>query len=372
MMTYKKSFNYNIIYISGYSILTGTQANLTNVLCMSDALDKKINNLFLILFVPFSNLFETKTILRGIDKDLKVSIIPIPYLKIRGIYLFFDFLSFLILIPFIIFGFDIYTRNQRLARFIYSIKKDIYIELHDLSKSSLKCLKTCKKAIFLSISKSIIKDIANTKLGRKLYLLPDAAKISKKLNKELIPKFKKPAIGYIGSNNKGKGVNNIIKLSKIDQNINYYLAGFIKIENTPSNIYLLGMLNKHQIREMVEKVDIFIAPYEKLVFDNAGNNISNYMSPLKIFEYMSSKKPFIVSRLNFVEEFLDEEIDCLMSSPDDLKDWIFKIKKLLSDEILCKKLSDNSYQKYLSFYTWEIRAENLLKIIKKNKKINLT
>ena len=53
MMTYKKSFNYNIIYISGYSILTGTQANLTNVLCMSDALDKKINNLFLILFVLF-------------------------------------------------------------------------------------------------------------------------------------------------------------------------------------------------------------------------------------------------------------------------------------------------------------------------------
>ena len=48
------------------------------------------------------------------------------------------------------------------------------------------------------------------------------------------------------------------------------------------------MLNKHQIK-MVEKVDIFIAPYEKLVFDNAGNNISNYMSPLKIFEYMSSK-----------------------------------------------------------------------------------
>ena len=61
-----------------------------------------------------------------------------------------------------------------------------------------------------------------------------------------------------------------------------------------------------------------------------------------------------------------------MSSPDDLKDWIFKIKRLLSDEILCKKLSDNSYQKYLSYYTWEIRAENLLNIIKKNKKINLT
>ena len=82
---------------------------------------------------------------------------------------------------------------------------------------------------------------------------------------------------------------------------------------------------------------------------------------------MSSKKPFIVSRLNFVEEFLDEDIDCLMASPDDLKDWIFKIKKLLSDEILCKKLSDNSYQKYLTYYTWEIRAENLLNIINMSK-----
>ena len=66
-------------------------------------------------------------------------------------------------------------------------------------------------------------------------------------------------------------------------------------------------------------------------------------------------------------KFLDEDIDCLMSSPDDLMDWIFKIKKLLADEILCKKLSDNSYQKFLINYTWEIRAEKVLNIMKKNK-----
>ena len=66
---------------------------------------------------------------------------------------------------------------------------------------------------------------------------------------------------------------------------------------------------------MLGKVDLLIAPYEKKVFDNKGTDISKYMSPLKIFEYMASKKPFIVSRLDFVKEFLIEDEDCLMASP---------------------------------------------------------
>ena len=37
------------------------------------------------------------------------------------------------------------------------------------------------------------------------------------------------------------------------------------------------------------------------IFDNAGNDNSNYISPLKVFEYMASNKPFIISRLEFAE-----------------------------------------------------------------------
>ena len=100
-------------------------------------------------------------------------------------------------------------------------------------------------------------------------------------------------VGYIGSNNVGKGVNKIIKFACLNPNINYYLAGSISIKKIPKNVNLLGLINKHELREMLNKVDLLIAPYEKYILDNAGNDNSNYISPLKVFEYMASKKPLL-------------------------------------------------------------------------------
>ena len=54
------------------------------------------------------------------------------------------------------------------------------------------------------------------------------------------------------------------------------------------------IFNKHQIRELFYRVDALIAPYQKEIYDNAGNDNSKHISPLKVFEYMASKKPFIV------------------------------------------------------------------------------
>ena len=79
---------------------------------------------------------------------------------------------------------------------------------------------------------------------------------------------------------------------------------------------------------------------------------------------MASKKPFIVSRLEFAEAFLEEDKDCLMADAEDINEWVFKIEKLIKDKILSKKLSNNSFRKYNQNYTWEIRAERVLKMIK--------
>jgi len=352
-----------IIYISCYSILGGRQANLTQILYTCDALTRKTKTLYLVLFVPLRKIFATKKILEGIDKNLVIKIIPLPFLKIKGIYLLFDILSFLISMPLIFFDFKIYTRNQRFSRWIYSFKKKIFIEIHDLSNNTLNCLKRCKKALFLSNTKRIIKDIKKLDLDRKLIFHPNAAKLAKKVQLENLIKFKSPSIGYVGSNNIGKGINLINNIAKLNPKLNYYLAGHINIENIPNNVHLLGPLNKHQIREMLEKIDLLIAPYQKEIFDNAGNDNSNYISPLKVFEYMASKKPFIVSRLEFTNDFLLEDYDCLMADPSNHNEWLFKIDKLLSDNFLSIRLSNNAYTKYKENYTWEIRADKIIKII---------
>ena len=352
-----------IIYISAYAALAGRQGNLTQVLYTCNSLTKKTNKLYLILFVPFWRIFKTNKILKGIDNKFKIKIIPIPFLKIKGIYFLFDLLSLLITIPFVFIDFKVYTRNQRFTRWIYCLKKEIYLEIHDLSKNTLDCLKKCKKAIFLSNTKTIIRDIEKLNIKRNLFYHPNAAELAENYDKDNFVNFKRPAVGYIGSNNPGKGVDSIIKIAKLNPTINFYLAGYIKIDNIPKNIYLLGLLNKHQIRQMLEKINLLIAPYKNKIFDNAGNDNSNYISPLKVFEYMASKKPFVISRLEFAQDILVEDKECLMAAPEDMNEWLYKIEKLLDNKNLSEKLSKNAYKKYSENFTWDIRAEKILKII---------
>ncbi len=352
-----------IIYISAYAALAGRQANLTQVLYTCNSLTKKTSKLYLILFVPFWRIFKTNKILKGIDNKFKIKIIPIPFLKIKGIYFLFDLLCLLITIPFVFLGFKVYTRNQRFTRWIYCLKKEIYLEIHDLSKNTLDCLKKCKKAIFLSNTKTIIKNIEKLNIKRNLFYHPNAAELAENYNKDNFVNFKRPAVGYIGSNNPGKGVDSIIKIANLNPAINFYLAGYIKIDNIPKNIYLLGLLNKHQIRQMLEKINLLIAPYKSKIFDNAGNDNSNYISPLKVFEYMASKKPFVISRLEFAQDILVEDKECLMAAPEDMNEWLYKIEKLLDNKNLSEKLSKNAYKKYSENFTWDIRAEKILKII---------
>ena len=358
--------NLKIIYISCYSSLEGRQANLTQILYMCDALTRKNINLHLILFVPLKNIFTLEKSLKRIDHNLRVKIIPIPLLKIKGIYLIFDIVSFLIVMLLTSLDYIVYSRNQRVSNWIYNFNKEIYVEIHDLSEMTLKCLKKCRNALFLSNTKRIIKDLNEINLKRNLIYLPNAAKITQRLGKDLLPIFNYPAVGYVGSNNVGKGVNKIIKIASLNPNINYYLAGSISLEKIPKNIKLLGLINKHQLSEMLGKVDLLIAPYQKHILDNAGNDNSNYISPLKVFEYMASNKPFIVSRLEFAESFLEEDRDCLMADPDDINEWVFKIEKLIKDKILSNKLSKNAFRKYMKNYTWDIRAERVFNMIRKN------
>ena len=48
---------------------------------------------------------------------------------------------------------------------------------------------------------------------------------------------------------------------------------------------------------------ILLAPYQKDTIVPGGAITSDWMSPLKIFEYMSSKRPLISSNLEVLKRF---------------------------------------------------------------------
>ena len=67
-------------------------------------------------------------------------------------------------------------------------------------------------------------------------------------------------------------------------------------------------------------------------------------SPLKLFEYIASKKPIIATNLNPIKEILEDEFSALLFNPGDFSQLAKYISKLLDDDGLRNYLSENASQ----------------------------
>ena len=70
-----------------------------------------------------------------------------------------------------------------------------------------------------------------------------------------------------------------------------------------------------------------MAPYAREVTVENKGDTSKFMSPIKIFEYMASKKPIIASNLPVIKEVLNEKNSILIDT-DNVNLWISSINKL--------------------------------------------
>lgn len=82
------------------------------------------------------------------------------------------------------------------------------------------------------------------------------------------------------------------------------------------------------------------------------------MSPMKMFEYMASKRPIVTTDLPSVREVLNEKT-AMFCKPGDLKDLAEKIKNLISNPSLGERLAEEAYRD-AARYTWGKRAKAVL------------
>lgn len=106
----------------------------------------------------------------------------------------------------------------------------------------------------------------------------------------------------------------------------------------------------------LKSADVLVLP------NTAKEDISKYWtSPMKMLEYMVSKRPIVASDLPSLREILNEK-NAILVQPDNPELLAQGIKKALRDS----KLSDKvSYQAFLDVqeFTWQKRAKNILKFI---------
>ena len=270
----------------------------------------------------------------------------------------------------------VYTRDLRAALYSISLNINTILESHAPIRSKLgahlfalfsrrKCF---LRHVVISKSLRAIYDATHPGSAQKRIVAHDGANLA-----NCIPrKTRRPAnsimIGYVGSLYKGRGVELIVELALRCPWGNFVLVGGNETQvrswrsrtQQTQNISFNGHISHQATDQFRCDCDILLAPYQENL-ETFGNGIdtSSWMSPLKVFEYLSARVPIIASDLPAMREILTDGKTALLCRPSALEEWVAAVRRLREDVALRQVLSTNGLELLKSRYTWTTRTNNI-------------
>ncbi len=171
--------------------------------------------------------------------------------------------------------------------------------------------------------------------------------------------------GYVGSFFPGRGIDLLVEMARRLPDVEFHLAGgtaadLMKqgLQSNLPNIFCYGHIAHRLTAGFRKGCDVLLAPYQENVRVSSGENTIAYMSPIKIFEYMTSGKPIVCSDFPVLRGVLNSE-NALLVDAQDLTVWSNAIESLRDPE-LRKRLGQKALLDFRQRHTWGIRAEKLL------------
>ncbi len=359
----------NLIYITETSLPTKS-ANIINSLKFCDALSKFYN---VEMYIPNISL-KSNTVKKIYSLRNEIEFNNIIKCNIHNFIYRFIF-CFIVMIKLnfkknkIILGRSILTS---LFLTLFNIKNTL--ELHHEPKSFSKLLFKIilflpqrKKLNLILINRSLIKILKIENL--KHIVLDDGADI---FNYKLKKSFdqKRNSCVYIGSFYEGKGIEIIYELSKLMPKVEFHLYGDIKtLKNKVkylknNNIKFFKYVDYNQIPNLLRNYKIALMPYQNIINARSNNlEISKYISPLKMFDYLASGNIIIASRLSVYNHILKNNLNSYLVSNKNLNDWKIMIKKVLNKSYNFSSMKINAINTAKK-YSWDCRAEKYYNFVK--------
>ncbi|WP_343089282.1 glycosyltransferase family 4 protein [Methanocalculus natronophilus] len=181
---------------------------------------------------------------------------------------------------------------------------------------------------------------------------------------------RKLQVGYVGHLYKGRGIDIICQLADICSWADFHIIGgrdtdIHYLQNNTShlsNLYIHGFKTPRDAERYRLGCDVLIAPYQLRVsvFGKGDTTTENWMSPMKIFEYMAVGKAIVASDLPVLREVLYDEYNALLCDPEDIDTWVIAMTRLLNNTELRFKLGENAKSEFYNKYTWYVRSRNII------------
>lgn len=283
----------------------------------------------------------------------------------------------------------IYSRDDLPLFFLSFFKKGLVFEAHRFSKRrTLFYNRFRKKGLkIITISQGLKNEFIKFGINPENILV---AHDGVDLDQFNIPKTKsecrqivglpedKRVIGYVGqlkTMGMEKGIENLISSYKIlkkqfndltmvivgglDKDIAFYKDSLASQGLDENEIIFTGQRPHKEIPVYLKSFDVLVMPFPR------NQHYALYMSPLKLFEYMVSKRPIVATDLPAIKEILNEN-NSILVKPDDSVFLTEAIKKLLNSPELTQKIADRAFEDVKN-YTWDKRALRILEFIRESK-----
>ena len=228
--------------------------------------------------------------------------------------------------------------------------------------------------------RNMLKDRFDTK---KIFVAHDGADLqtsdNRVLEKQLLHRCRDNInVGYVGHLYPGRGIDIISGLAGYFHDVKFHIIGgldkdilYWKTKISRENVIFHGFVPPKEIPLYLCEFDILLMPYQDKVSTPGVDDTSKWMSPLKMFEYMSSGKAIISSDHHVLGEVLTHEENALLVSPGNINEWKLALKTLIGDPGLRKRLGSKARKDLQDNYTWGQRAARVLEDVLTNQIILL-
>jgi len=175
-------------------------------------------------------------------------------------------------------------------------------------------------------------------------------------------------VGYTGHLYPGRGSDLLLALAERLPDMTFLLVGgepqaVVELRQQVeamglNNVILTGFVSNAELPLYQAACEVLLMPYQTQVAASSGGDISRYLSPLKLFEYLACGRAILASDLPVLQEVLNFQ-NAILLPPDDQDAWV---------EVLIALCNDAQHRTALGaqarldaeMYTWEKRASRIL------------